>query len=118
MCNRDQGEADSGQMTIFYCGKVNVYDGVPPDKVIKLFFPWIFGVKNDNSVWTSNMHPSLDLQARAIMHLAATPIDNPQDSPFSGVATFRPFPCHLQVASDRHGIPPSMVSQTMQTGNI
>lgn len=22
-----------GQMTIFYCGKVNVYDGVPPDKV-------------------------------------------------------------------------------------
>lgn len=22
-----------GQLTIFYCGKVNVYDGVPPDKV-------------------------------------------------------------------------------------
>lgn len=24
------------QMTIFYCGKVNVYDGVPPDKVMRL----------------------------------------------------------------------------------
>ena len=25
-----------GQMTIFHCGKVNVYDGVPLDKVMKL----------------------------------------------------------------------------------
>ena len=33
-----------GQMTIFYCGKVNVYDGVPLDKVMKLpLFLWIPG---------------------------------------------------------------------------
>ncbi|KAG8636741.1 protein TIFY 4B isoform X2 [Manihot esculenta] len=39
------------QMTIFYCGKVNVYDGVPPDK------------------------------AQAIMHLAASPIQSHLDDP-------------------------------------
>lgn len=35
MVDRDQYDTNGvdGQMTIFYCGKVNVYDGVPPDKV-------------------------------------------------------------------------------------
>lgn len=28
-----------GQMTIFYCGKVNVYDDIPADKVMKLKVP-------------------------------------------------------------------------------
>lgn len=65
------------------------------------------------------MHPNMGLQARAIMHLAATPIDFPQDGPFSGVAAFRSVPCHLQAASDRHGIvPPAMISHPMQAGRI
>ncbi|XP_058769706.1 protein TIFY 4A-like isoform X3 [Vicia villosa] len=42
-----------GQMTIFYCGKVNVYDGVSPDK------------------------------AQSIMQLAASPSTFPQDNPLN-----------------------------------
>ncbi|XP_028776430.1 protein TIFY 4B-like isoform X2 [Neltuma alba] len=63
-----------GQMTIFYCGKVNVYDGVPPDK------------------------PYVDLQARAIMQLAASPIYIPQDEPFKRSTSV--WPCHLQMDKD------------------
>ncbi|XP_034685954.1 protein TIFY 4B-like isoform X1 [Vitis riparia] len=76
-----------GQMTIFYCGKVNVYDGVPDDK------------------------------AQAIMHLAASPFHLPSDDPFSGAAMLCSSPCHLHTANVKHGhIPPrAMVSQTMQT---
>lgn len=30
-----------GQMTIFYCGKVNVYDDIPADKVSKLLLVFL-----------------------------------------------------------------------------
>lgn len=29
----DPGNESAGQLTIFYCGKVNVYDDVPAEKV-------------------------------------------------------------------------------------
>ena len=66
------------------------------------------------------MHPNMGLQARAIMHLAATPIDFPQDAPFGGIATFRSPPCHLQAANDRHAplAPASMMCQPLQTGRF
>ncbi|KHN15730.1 Protein TIFY 4B [Glycine soja] len=59
-----------GQMTIFYCGKVNVYDGVSPDK------------------------------ARAIMQLAVSPVQFTQDDPSNGNAAVWPSPCHLPMDKD------------------
>ncbi|XP_014513649.1 protein TIFY 4B isoform X4 [Vigna radiata var. radiata] len=59
-----------GQMTIFYCGKVNVYDGVSPDK------------------------------ARAIMQLAASPVQFTQDDPLHGNTSAWSSPCHLPMDKD------------------
>lgn len=61
------------QMTIFYCGKVNVYDDVPPDK------------------------------AQALMQLAASPLQVPLEVPFDGITARRPLPCHLQAAIGKVG---------------
>ncbi|KAF5452773.1 hypothetical protein F2P56_027740 [Juglans regia] len=75
-----------GQMTIFYCGKVNVYDGVPTDK------------------------------AQAIMHLAASPIHLPQDDALCGAAAlWSPCHLQISSDKD-HLIPPcNNISHIMQT---
>ncbi|KAK9281064.1 hypothetical protein L1049_003957 [Liquidambar formosana] len=75
-----------GQMTIFYCGKVNVYDDVPHDK------------------------------AQALMQLAASPLHLPQDAPCDGITALRPNACHLQHASVQVGpSSPMAIFQTLQT---
>ncbi|XP_022138752.1 protein TIFY 4B isoform X3 [Momordica charantia] len=93
---RDQCETNGrdGQMTIFYCGKVNVYDGVSPDK------------------------SSMDLQALAIMHLAASPMPFPQNHPLGGTAACQSPPCLLQTANERDDFfPPSAsIYRNVHTG--
>uniref|UniRef100_A0A5B6ZYE0 Protein TIFY n=2 Tax=Davidia involucrata TaxID=16924 RepID=A0A5B6ZYE0_DAVIN len=77
------------QMTIFYCGKVNVYDDVPADK------------------------------ARVIMQFAASPLHLPPEPPFDGTTARRPLPCHLQAASVKVGPDsPVVILPTLQAVNM
>ncbi|KAJ9154266.1 hypothetical protein P3X46_027621 [Hevea brasiliensis] len=103
IASRSPGATDGlvGQLTIFYCGKVNVYDGVPSDKVMKPPFAWIPG-DNSDSMLAFQCIQNMDLQAQAIMHLAASPIQSPLDDPIHRPAFS--FPCHFQTPSDKHGL--------------
>ncbi|XP_010259139.1 PREDICTED: protein TIFY 4B-like isoform X2 [Nelumbo nucifera] len=79
----------SDQMTIFYCGKVNVYDGVPANK------------------------------AQAIMQLAASPICLPQDSAPGGTASTQQFPFRFQVTCVRPETTSSAaISPSLQSAKI
>ncbi|XP_048428219.1 protein TIFY 4B isoform X12 [Pyrus x bretschneideri] len=86
-------DASVRKMTIFYSGKVNVYDGVPPDKGY------------------------MDLQARAILHLAAGPNHLLLDNQFGGAAAARSLHCQFQNAGDKDvlSLPSATISQAMQT---
>ncbi|XP_039042810.1 protein TIFY 4B-like [Hibiscus syriacus] len=79
-----------GQMTLFYCGKINVYDGVPLAK------------------------------AHAIMRLAASPIDFTLDNLCNGNADLRSFLGHAQEAEDKNNLVASnaLNSHTIQTGKM
>ncbi|KAI4304034.1 hypothetical protein MLD38_039598 [Melastoma candidum] len=78
------------QMTIFYRGKVNVYEKVSPDK------------------------------ARAIMLFAASPIPSPHNIPLSGSMAVWSFSSHMQASHERVGpLPPrSTTAHGMSAGVI
>ncbi|XP_020534154.1 protein TIFY 4B isoform X2 [Jatropha curcas] len=87
---RSPGAKDGllGQMTIFYCGKVNVYDGVPPDK------------------------------AQAIMHLAASPFQSPPDDTICRPAFSYPCHFHAQTDKHGFVPPNTAICQTTQTDKM
>ncbi|CAI9785688.1 unnamed protein product [Fraxinus pennsylvanica] len=79
----------AGQMIIFYCGKVNVYDDVPADKV------------------------------HAIMHFAASPLQFPQEPPFDITVPVQPSPCHSQsVSGNVCADSATVLSPTLQTAKM
>ncbi|XP_058001091.1 protein TIFY 4B isoform X2 [Hevea brasiliensis] len=81
----DATDGSVGQMTIFYCGKVNVYDGIPPDK------------------------------AQAIMHLAASRIQSPMDDPIRRPAFSFPCHFQTQSDKHGFIPPNAAISQANQT---
>ncbi|XP_010525227.1 PREDICTED: protein TIFY 4B-like isoform X2 [Tarenaya hassleriana] len=90
--SRSSSETNSmvGQMTIFYCGKVVVYDGILPEK------------------------------ARSVMHFAASPIDMPGKDLFGGNPTLCSYPSHPQPATENCGLfaPSIMISKPVITDKM
>ena len=106
-------EASGQQMTIFYGGKVNVYDGMPPDKVKPACALRLI------PCWLHNAFLNMDVQARAIMHLAASSVQLSHDDLPGNVACLSPS-SPRQIHGDKldlflHGY---VVSPTAQTGEL
>lgn len=88
--NVDVTDMPAGQMTIFYSGKVNVYDGVSAEK------------------------------AQAIMHLAASPFPFSEDDPVEGNSARWVIPDHLTTANVSFNVvtPDATISPATRAGKI
>ncbi|KAK6135029.1 hypothetical protein DH2020_031207 [Rehmannia glutinosa] len=74
-----------GQMTIFYCGKVNVYDDMPEDK------------------------------ARSILNIAASAVQIPQEQPVDGNMMMQPLSCLSKTVSAKARLDSAVLLPTLQT---
>ncbi|GMH19986.1 hypothetical protein Nepgr_021827 [Nepenthes gracilis] len=86
----DATDLSARKMTIFYSGKVNVYDEVPADR------------------------------ARNIMHIAASPIQFSRNEPTGGYSAGWATPSHLSHSNLKFNVipPHALISQSMTTGKM
>lgn len=96
--NTDTSHPPFDQMTIFYSGRVNVYDGVLVDKVIIHMFIASIDISMPLLICVAAE------QARAIMHLAASPIQFSQDEQNTGNSSRWSSPCQLPTSSRKYNV--------------
>ncbi|XP_051118646.1 protein TIFY 4B-like isoform X2 [Andrographis paniculata] len=82
----DSANSMAGQMTIFYCGKINVYDDVPANK------------------------------AQALLHIAASPLELPEGQLVESSKTVQHLPCTSKVVCTKpHQDSVALASLNLQT---
>lgn len=102
-------------MTIFYRGKVNVYDDVPADKVFKLAETWELHQISILPLfyWYGQL---ACFQAQKIMCLASSPLCMPSETPSNATAAARHSAYCLQAANSKLRLDTGIIP-TIQTGH-
>ena len=114
-----------GQMTIFYCGKVNVYDDVPADKVLRLLLPYLEVIvphlsldlmSVDTGYYVGTITNCCISQVRALMHIAASPLQVPDEQLVDGSVGLQPLPCIPKTVSSSHQDSAVLILPTLPAG--